>query len=525
MKIQNVSLRHPQGTIKRLLIILNMMACSSCGTLALFELITPGASVPEYVMNSSLWARVGTDHVTNPGLRYQYAAGIDLRLRFQDSIFSKELTPEQIDVVSSQSSSSIESADAHLMGILNEFDGTKLKFAFDADQLKPTALKNFSFSNPGFATALPVGFMPFFSNGTNFEHELFPPITAESCPYGHYFYRKRRNDRAVIFRSLDVGIAIEDTIKVARSQYSLPPFVPSSTQKYDLSMCSHVATFVLTDYYNNEKCPIAPKDRVFSRLANCYAANSLEKISDPILMKYRISSLFRDIRRRLNENFSSLKKYVMYAGTFDSLMFVMAAFGKTKPECVIADFVKQTDTPTCFKNFKQARSLLFELEQDDDGSSYIKTSLDREYFDVCPNNSDPSKDFRCPTSKFLKIIDPFVFDHASEWCSLKIPEEEAATASGRYYQYFVASCILLMVAIFVVGYHFLDAPSGHDYSQLYKNSMVGYSQHLTVPDRSLKPGDNENEESDSAKVIEASPAKKSSKLPPKDNKVTMDRRD
>ena len=446
-------------------------------TVSLLELISPGSFVPPYKLVDRDWLNKSYD-LTPVGYRYLYATGLQLKNEFSKSIFEKDLSNDDFDIVSSNSRYSLASAQAHVMPLINYFKNWTIPFEPNDKRIFPTGAPDMVPSpSVNFSSPLPSSLTPRAMSSSSAIMEVFPRIwTDSSCPYAYYYYRTKQIEWRSFFNSLSVGIKIQEIIDTTRGKYSLGPFKPSANARFDLKTCSDVARFVLNDILNNPTAPISLGQPIAKKLQTCYTANALERILDDTLLQYGTYAFFVDLLTRLEKPVETMKKYVLYSGSWDSTMWIMAAFNFTNSDCVIYDLGQNEDSPDCYKEYQQGSSFLIEVLEDDQNKSlWVKTSIERKYLKICEGYNDPRTNFACPLKVFTSLIRSKLHPDFNHWCSQPVKPVVEPHSNLKWIIIFTVAVSLIVISLGTLAcfYFYQPLKKNSTLSRLFNRSNSG----------------------------------------------------
>ncbi len=402
------------------LICLCVLAWAACAKVVFVaELTTPGSTVPWTLLRNSNWTKAGRGQLSDAGRRAQYVAGLDLRSRYPE-LLNGSLPQGSVDYVHFQEPNTINSGHLRLAGLFDgQLKSADLPFPNEDPRLAPGSAKlTLNFSQVGFNSSLPKGFLPPLIAGTN-NYQDFSLDKARCLVARSYEVRGLQKFNAQLAAAGATQL-LRRVIEEAAELYEMD-VDPRFEGKADLETCRALAEFALAEHLNDPAAQFAsPASRLFVSLRNCFAAYQASLFADPLYLQAYVTPFLRALRAQLlaaAEDVQGKKRYLLFSDSQETVFAVLLQAGLVSADCIVRDLQLEQDTFGCLKNFQQASALAFELVRRDPGRGFaVQVRLDGALQNFCGlAESDPDAQ-ACPLEAFLQRLDALTIPDLQAWC-------------------------------------------------------------------------------------------------------------
>lgn len=418
----------------------------------IIEIINEGAYTPKSSFGKIFeqpWMQgLGSGQLTNTGRRQQYLLGRRISVEYSD-LFKDVLDSEEISVKSIRYDRHFGSAQSHITGMFLEkmevkFDEKDLRLAPPFPMTQEERTLNTRDSIPGDPeTILIIGDNP--NRDTTFR--LHSPLVCPKTKRSTSSYSRELSEK------LDLQKELERMVKklgIALTRYD------------NLALCSFVAEFMVSKYFNDPNSGLDPKEEDFRNIERCIAGQEIYKYADDSQVKLVGSSLGLKISSLITNKIKELQKknknsktpiFSLYSTENETLVPLLLSLGILNKDCLSQELFDKKKIKNCVEYPKYASSLIFELEYDTLTDKYgVKTRFNGKYYQICKQDDHSKSEVSCPFNDFISLFNRTFREDWYEYCGLDHQMETISNSNTQKILIVLLTLINLILLVLMAGF-------------------------------------------------------------------------
>lgn len=444
------------------------------------------------------------NELTYVGLRQHYNLGKYISQKY-GQLFDHLFANDELFARTTGQNNTLQSANAHLMGIFDQFQSRSIAFPADSQQETPYwVYHNFNLSSIEFTTPLPQKYNPypvwsptyntedyFLGAGTNFCSDIFSLMVTSSRLFD---------------LSLVDSVYLKTILKKVFTKFELSQEKIFDNENSLLQNSYELAKFFIADYYNSDKSYLQPKTSEYDKnllidLKKVYSLASYRKFNNIAYLHTTITPWLTQIQKTVQKKVDLYRKgdldifqnktgrdlskddrefslkYQLFIGDEGIITAFLIASGYIDKFCLENEFSNDSygdnlnfegkncrlvdlDTSTLVfelidLNFNPNGnfSLVKNLEKTNQDKLIMRVFYNGQYINFC--NSETANTYDCPLQDFYdKIYDITVSDFTYS-CSGYDTNSDTFSGMKFYISYnilwWISLALLIVIGLILIG--------------------------------------------------------------------------
>ena len=366
--------------------------------------------------NSTFFDKFEPLELTDVGIRQRYYLGKNTYQRFKELFDSSKpyMKHNEFTVISSDTNRTLESAQAHIFGILGRFNGEGLPITDKNDtRLFPVMEAKFDPYEEDFKTALPLGIRAFGVHGRNSKYDQLFNIY-DSCPkWKKEAWDMNDKEEAEVSKSAKFQEYVKGLMKlyeISDDWFSKENWARKATI---------IADYTQQAYYNSKEPRISPLDDktkdLFTKSKNYLKTVRTQVFhkNDELAKKY-ITPFMKQILEKFQkkkENGAKEKmKYMLFSGHDTTLAPILTIAKLLDADCLqkeVMNGLPSTEEVCGVPHPVVASNIIYELiQRKTDQKWRVKFSYNNVYYKICTNSvKDEYDQYYCEFDEFVNTIE------------------------------------------------------------------------------------------------------------------------
>lgn len=410
-------------------------------------------------LNPSWLKYYGLAELTVPGYRQHWILGKNIKEKYP-TIFDHLFTQDELWARSTGFNRCVQSANAHLEGIFEDFKTFNSPFANDDPrQLPPWEHSTFNLSDIKFKTALPQKYNP-YAVMTPYDGINDPFLKADemkACPGLWPLRDVAANDFAKYINSSQ---QLQETASTSFYKYNMTDD-DNFVGKYGFNITSAflIVDTLLTDYANSAKPYLDIKNneddyKLWMNSNKVYSMAIYQFYNSTQYLRSVVTPIQENLRQNINHKaavalgeepaaiqnpnpalqyfgevkYNSMLRYILLSAHDSTLAQILIVIGHIDPTCLINEFMSGAEG-NCQLITDPSATVVWELAERKKGDIIVRFHYNNNYLNFCNlDENTASKKYDCDQKRFNEVIDKIVIPNFKEACSGNYNSAEEATA-------------------------------------------------------------------------------------------------